>query len=147
MKDCLSNDALCFIVGQGLVTILCQNWVVFDVLSIRALPMCGFPNIGISRNLGFPAFLWISGRFLGGFHMPAGTWNPYILPAIPIFAQNPQKSAKFQFLGKPHGKASDVLLRSLLPEELIMFDEFFEFLKNFKLESGWDFGSFATSLK
>ena len=31
------------------------------------------------------------------FRAPEGTWNPYILPEIQIFAWNPPKSAKSQF--------------------------------------------------
>ena len=61
-----------------------------------ALPMWfskywDFAKMGISRIfMDFRALFW-------GFQMPAGTWNPYILPEIPIFAWNPKKCAKSQF--------------------------------------------------
>ena len=67
------------------------------IFNIWALPMWfsknwDFAKIGISR-----IFMDFRVLLFGGFQVPMGTWNPYILPEIPIFAQNPQKSAKSQF--------------------------------------------------
>ena len=67
-------------------------------------------KIGISR-------IFMDFRALFGFQMPAGTWNPYILPEFPIFARKPKKALnpnlRENHMGRPQNQP-DILHRSYM---------------------------------